>query len=179
MEIRFLSEVPTLCPLLAKWHHREWGDLTPEWTAEEVLQDLRSHTGTHTIPTTLVALEEGEPLGSASLLPENFAELDAWSPWLASVYVARPYRRRGVGRALVARICEIAVGMGVERIYLFTVDRASFYLELGWTIEETTTIRDTPVVIMSRVLSVAPDPDPHHDGTGGVRADREPSDPTR
>src|SRR5437764_6950420 len=98
MEIAYLADHLVLAPILAEWHYREWADLLPGWTREQAVSELRSHTGHRQIPTTFVAIESGQPLGSASLLE---FDLDGWehlSPWIASVFVAPGFRGRGLGR---------------------------------------------------------------------------------
>jgi predicted N-acetyltransferase YhbS len=132
MEIAYLADHLGLAPLLANWHYREWADLLPGWTREQAEIELCSHSGHRQIPTTFVAIENGQPLGSASLLK---SDLDCWehlSPWIASVFVAPPFRRRGLGRQLVSRGVEEAKALGVPVIYLFTAGQAGYYQKLGW-----------------------------------------------
>src|SRR5947209_3299252 len=108
MRIDYLADHLELAPLLASWHYEEWSALLPEWSLEQALADLQTHTGRCQIPTTFVALEGGRPVGSASLLA---TDLDGWqhlSPWLASVFVLAEFRGQGFGRQLVERVVEEA-----------------------------------------------------------------------
>src|SRR4051812_8457835 len=133
MHIDYLADYPQHAPVLAAWHHAEWHDLLPGWTCEEALTELRRHTGRRQIPTTFVALDGDDLLGSASLLE---ADLDGWdhlSPWLASVYVVPHARGRGVGRELVARVVAEAAALGVGVLHLWTAGQQAWYSRLGWS----------------------------------------------
>ena len=69
-------------------------------------------------------------------------------PWLASVYVVPERRGRAIGSMLVERVVEEAWAVGFPVIHLFTPDRQSFYLRMGWTELETALVRERPVFIM-------------------------------
>jgi N-acetylglutamate synthase-like GNAT family acetyltransferase len=75
------------------------------------------------------------------------------SPWLASVYVDLPFRRQGIGSALIQRAVEEVRSMGIIKFFLFTPDQEQFYARLGWTRLEQTEFRNFQVVIMSRTLN--------------------------
>jgi predicted N-acetyltransferase YhbS len=130
--IEQLADYPHLAPTLARWHAEEWSGLVPEWTYENLLAELQSHTRPDAIPLTLVALDGDQPIGSASLVVEDLPGWEHLTPWLASVFVAVEARGRGIGAALVARAVETARDLGVERLHLFTEGQAEFYQRIGW-----------------------------------------------
>lgn len=132
MEIDYLADHMHWAPLLADLHHREWGPILPAWTLADALAELRSHTRRAAVPTTLVARECGQLLGSVSLVPEDAPELADATPWLASLYVLPQHRGRGIGRALVRRAVAEAALLGVPRLHLYTPHHEGFYLALGW-----------------------------------------------
>lgn len=89
------------------------------------------------LPTTLVAAEADDLLGSVSLIVEDLnegdiGELVRLTPWLASLYVLPAARGRRVGRRLVAAVSGLAADLGVETLYLFTTAQERFYRPLGW-----------------------------------------------
>src|SRR5262245_27698475 len=132
MRIDYLANHMEMAPLLAEWHYQEWAALLPNWSLGEAQAELQSHTGQRQIPTTLVAIEDGQPVGSASLLAEDLAGWHHLSPWFASVFVIPDRRRRGLGRQLVSQVVEEASELGVAVVYLFTAGQANYYQRLGW-----------------------------------------------
>jgi predicted N-acetyltransferase YhbS len=151
MRIDYLADHPEAAPLLAAWHHREWAELLPEWSLAQALAELQSHTGRRQIPTTLVAVEGGRVVGSASLLAED---LDGWghlSPWVASVFVVPECRGRGLGRRLVGRAVGEARVLGVPAVYLFTAGQAGYYRLLGWEPWQAAEHHGRAVLIMRRL----------------------------
>src|SRR5262249_31467524 len=125
----------------------------PTWTHKQAEAELRSHTGRRQIPTTFVAVADGRPLGSASLLE---SDLDGWehlTPWLASVFVAPEVRGLGLGRRLVNRAVRgggARGALGVSIIYLFTAGQAGYYEKLGWEPWQLAELQGHEVVVMRR-----------------------------
>ncbi len=134
MRIDWLSAHPRHAAALAQAHVQAFGGLLPDWTTAQALAELRAHQRPATIPCTLVALDDdGDWLGSVSLLAEDHPGIPQCSPWLASLYVRPEARAAGTGRALVARAVAEAGALGVETLYLYcTPAVAGWYLGLGW-----------------------------------------------
>ena len=149
MQIEYLADKAAFIPTLARWHHEEWGYLSPGGSVEQRVSKLQTHRGRQHIPTTFVALSEGMPLGSASLVAHDMDTRMDLSPWLASLYVTPEHRRRGVGTALVQRVLREAEALSVTTLYLFTPDREEFYTRLGWSLVERTEYRGQQVDIMA------------------------------
>ena len=74
---------------------------------------------------------------------------DQGSPWLASLYVAPEQRGRGLGARLVHAAVDAAAGQGIDQLFLFTPDHAKFYERLGWSRMLRTTLKGTPVDLMT------------------------------
>lgn len=135
---------------LAHWHYHEWRHLYPNWTIETVERDLASHCDPNRIPITLVAVDDGELIGSVSLLEDD--DLPGWShfgPWLASLYVRADCRGRGYGKMLVAAAVAAARRQDIETLYLFTPGQRDFYTSLGWRPVAETVCRSERVTVMS------------------------------
>lgn len=149
MQIDFLANHPHFIPTLAAWHQGMWGHLDATVTLADRLARLTSHTGCPAIPTTVVAFAAGDPMGSASIVVNDLRTHPHLTPFLASVYVAEPFRRRGIAAALVQRIMQEAWEMGVERLYLITPDQQALYGRLGWQrLEEVTYRGETDTLMM-------------------------------
>lgn len=137
MEIGYLCDNAELAPALAVAHVAAFGTLLPDWTVTQALDELRSHRRRCAIPTTLVALEAGDWLGSVSLLSEDHQDIRQYSPWLASLVVRPDRRRRGIGAALTARCVAEAAALGVPTVYLYcTESLVDFYTGMGWRIHD-------------------------------------------
>lgn len=149
MQIDYIVDQPTHIPQLAQWHHDQWGHLNPASSAERRIQSLQKQNQKGVIPVTFVAVEQDAPLGSASLVVNDLTTHPHLTPWLASVYVDTPYRRRGVGGALVRRVMQEAGALGVETIYLITPDQQRFYAALGWQAWMPVEYRGENVTIMT------------------------------
>lgn len=147
--IEYLANRPEYLIELAGWHHGEWGRLHPGDTVEKRAERMKAHLGKKQVPTTFVALADGEPVGSASLVGCDMEGREDLTPWLASVYVVPEYRRRGVGSTLVNRVVEEAQALSVETLYLFTWDQERLYARLGWSVLERTEYKGEHIVIMS------------------------------
>ena len=147
-ELRYLSDDPDLIRTLATWHHGAWGHLTGR-SVEERIREFHPQRGSDRIPLTVVALEGTEPVGCASLLVDDMDTHPEYTPWLASVFVPPEHRRQGIGELVCRRIVSEAKRLDVDRLYLFTPDKAAFYARQGWQALAVEPYRGEDVTIMS------------------------------
>ena len=87
VRIEYLSDHPEALPKLAEWQHAEWGYLRLGDTLEKRMVRLGGMSKRDCIPLTVVALEENEVLGSASLIEHDMETRMELAPWLAGVFV--------------------------------------------------------------------------------------------
>jgi GNAT superfamily N-acetyltransferase len=127
--IDYLRNVPEHTETIAKWIFETFPHEFETTTFEEWLEVVK-----HPERVTFVALENGQPLGTASLDFEDLPPRDDLTPWLASVYVLPEARSRGLGAKLVAAVEQEATVKGFKQIYLHTSDRAEFYAKRGWQV---------------------------------------------
>jgi GNAT superfamily N-acetyltransferase len=135
---------------LAAWHHAQWGHLYSHWTLDVCRAELEAHAArADGLPTTLLALEGEELLGSVSLVFEDAPELqEHGSPWLASLYLKPEARGRGFGAQLARAAVARAADEGVEELFLFTPEHRDFYARLGWRPLARTALKGTAVDLM-------------------------------
>src|SRR5687767_9717634 len=107
-EIHSLADRPEHVPSLAAWHFAQWGELNPANDVAARIARFETHLQADAIPTTFVACDGDQLLGSASLVLHDLDIRPQYTPWLASVYVDSAQRSRGVGRALVTRVMQAA-----------------------------------------------------------------------
>lgn len=115
-------------------HHEFWTEV-PGASVEAMAARLGQAVSPHQVPMTLVALHGGQPIGAVNLVENDDEDHLAWTPWLAGMVVAQPWRGRGVGSALVQALLREAERIGVERVY-FGTDGPGFYTRLGAVVHE-------------------------------------------
>lgn len=103
---------------------------------EDVVKHI-SNTKDNTFPITLIALENGECLGTVSIFENDLKIRDMYKPWLASLYTKPEYRGRGVGEKLIAKTIDVVKELGFNELYLRTEDASDYYRKRGWTYLET------------------------------------------
>ena len=67
---------------------------------------------------------------------------------IVDITLSPEYRGRGLGAKLVHAAVDAAAGQGIDELFLFTPDHASFYGRLGWSRMLRTTLQGTPVDLM-------------------------------
>ena len=120
--------------MLAVWIYDEWSFLYPEMTLQDVERFFQERTSKEKLPLTLVAFEAGAPVGTISLKMSDMETRSDLSPWLTSLYVAKPWRRMGIGARLLEAAEKKAAEMGIGTLFLFTTDAALpllFYAKSG------------------------------------------------
>lgn len=152
MNIAYLADYLQYIPTLADWHHAQWGHLNPGTDVAWRACQLALHTGRPGIPTTLIALDGVTLLGSASLVMNDLTTHPHLTPFLASVYVAPPFRRQGIASALVRRVMAAAQELGVAELYLITPDQQRLYASLGWQTRQQVEYRGEVDTLMAIVL---------------------------
>lgn len=103
---------------------------------EDVVKHF-SNTKVNTFPVTLVGLEDGECLGTVSIVENDLRIRDMYKPWLSSLYTKPAYRGRGVGEKLIAATRDAVNDLGFNELYLRTEDASDYYRKRGWTYLET------------------------------------------
>jgi GNAT superfamily N-acetyltransferase len=113
---------------------------------------LEANMNAEAIPFALVAHEDATFLGTVSVIASDLEDLPQYTPWVAAVWVDAAYRRRRVGRALVARAVDDVFALGVDRAYLCAQEgRRDFYLRQGWLpIMENVGTRGVTVFVKNR-----------------------------
>ena len=152
MDIINLKEEPNLIPTLAKWHHNEWSYLNPSLTLNERIYKMEAYLSNEIIPSTYIAKENNILLGSSALIEHDMETNKHLTPWLASIYVAEPHRKQGIGSKLVLHAMKEAKKENISKLYLFTPDQENFYKNLGWSTIEKERYHNHNVVIMEVTL---------------------------
>jgi GNAT superfamily N-acetyltransferase len=113
---------------VAGWFLEQWGpDSVELWLP--LLGGLLGHKA---LPTTFVAVEGGQMLGTASLVAAGPSGSPHFSPWLDSVLIPAGSRGQGVCEALLRRVEAEARALGYTRLYYQTTGAVEPYERLGW-----------------------------------------------
>jgi GNAT superfamily N-acetyltransferase len=150
VQIAPLCDHPHHLATLAQAHLQAFGGLLPDWTLEQAQAELASHGAPEVIPTTWLALDGDDWLGSVSLLRNDDERIDQYTPWLASLYVRPEARASGTGAALVQRCVQAAAALGVPRLHLYCQDAlVPYYTRLGWRPYDRLPLGPLQVVVMA------------------------------
>ena len=152
--IRPLADCPGLAARLAAWHVGHWGHFydPADWNLASATAELEDHATRRGRPTTLVAMQDEDAVGSVSLVDEDAPEFrGVGDAWLASLFVLEQARGRGIGAALVRACVALAARENVPRLWLFTPEHADFYARLGWRDQGSATLRGQSVHLMDIV----------------------------
>ena len=153
MKVIDLKLAPQYIPQLAQWHHKEWAHLSPpESSASTLIAQMSEYLTDAVIPKMFIGEEANQVTGSSSLIAEDMDSRTDLSPWLANVYVNASHRNKGLGKLLVKAVVDYAKALGLQKIYLFTADKADFYQTLGWSIISREDYKGGRVTIMEYEL---------------------------
>jgi N-acetylglutamate synthase-like GNAT family acetyltransferase len=153
MQILNLKAEPEHLKTLAEWHHNEWAYLNPTGSLSDRIRKMSEYLNDEFIPSTLIAKERGELIGSAALIESDMDSHKELTPWLASVFVKPSHRGKGVGSLLVKHVMDVAKENGMKELYLFTPSEEHFYKQLGWDRFAKEDYRGSLVTIMSTKLN--------------------------
>jgi len=144
-----IANHPQHIPLIAQWHQSEWQHISPHLTTSLRIKLYSKYDNSTAIPSCILALVDGLPAGSASLVESDMDSHPHLHPWLASVFVDKPHRQQGIATKLIAKCIANARYLGVETLYLFTPDQTNFYEKRGWEVIETCRYHNEKVAIMA------------------------------
>ncbi|WP_331639694.1 GNAT family N-acetyltransferase [Cerasibacillus sp.] len=137
MYIDYLLNHPNKIKEVAEMIYKEFVEKTgSNMTYEDVVKYF-SNTKRHAFPITVIALENGECLGTVSIFENDLKIRETYKPWLASLYVKPVHRGKGVGQKLVDKTIDIVKELGFRMLYLRTEDASDYYRKRGWTYVET------------------------------------------
>lgn len=140
-------------PLLARWHFKQWGDLTGASTESDYKALLSRNASSQKLPLTLIATNDKRLLGSVNIVACDMDIRPELKPWLAQLYVDVPERNRGIGSILVRAAIERCGKLGFHCLYLYTSGTLPvFYEHIGWRRRETVHYKGKTRIVMEMRL---------------------------
>ena len=151
LALKQLSECPEHLETVGLWIHNEWWSKRYD-SPEIVLSWLRMHKKLDAVPYSVVALAEGEPVGSCCVIENDCIHRPQYAPWVAAVYVRPEFRRRGIASMILQEAASIAARAGVKCLFIDCLAvTAPVYEKNGWAIHERE-VGDKESVVMLREI---------------------------
>lgn len=152
--LKQLSECPEHLETVAHWIYEQWWSKRCD-SPEVVLGWLRTHSKLDTVPYSVIALAESEPVGSCCVIENDCIHRPQYAPWVAAVYVRPDFRRRGIASMILHEAASIAARGRVKGLYIDCLAvTAKVYEKNGWTIYERE-VGDKESVVMLRKIEFA------------------------
>lgn len=134
--------------------HREWSDFE-RWSSREVITEcLRMRNTPGNDEMTLVALDGGTAVATASIIKYELRDDTARKYWLGEVLTAKSHRGRGIAGKLIRALTEAARMAGYPELWLYTPDQQALYTHLGWQRIEEKYVSGEWVTVMALPLSL-------------------------
>ncbi len=130
IQIHHLFDHPKHIRLVAQWIYNEFWAGKAGYSAETFEMLLRQADNPDRIPLSLIALADGQPVGTVNLVHTDSETRPDLHPWLAALVVVPEYRHFGIGSALVRALMLEARELGFSALYLGT-DIPDFYSNFG------------------------------------------------
>jgi N-acetylglutamate synthase-like GNAT family acetyltransferase len=155
LRIDYLIDHPEYVAQLAQWLFEQWDGILGEKTPEARIRKLLAHMNREELPIAWVAHANGQLLGTAALRVHDLEGREDLTPWLGGVFVGPDFRRRGIGAMLCATVEKAARSRGIQTLYLFTLDKQTWYSRQGWKLLAHCVWHELPGDIMSKRLQTA------------------------
>lgn len=150
-EVKQLAECQRHIETVGNWIFQEWWSKRGE-SAEAVLDWLRTHNQKDKVPYTVVALVDGIPVGSCSVIENDCVHRPQYAPWVAAVFIKPEMRNRGIASAILQEAAAIAHRANVHGLYIDCLAiTAPLYEKNGWRIFERE-VGDKESVVLLRVI---------------------------
>lgn len=147
MKIKYLTDSKKDISKVIDWLYEQWGG-NYEYGRNVWKKRINNRLEKKAVPTTFVALIDGEAVATASLIKHDMDTRKDLTPWLADVFVKKDYRKRGIASSLVKRVITEAEEIGFSKIYLYSREAEGLYKKLGWELIERTNYYGDEVPIM-------------------------------
>lgn len=120
---------------VAQWIYEQWW-ATPDNSVQIVSDLLKEHLASTPLPATLVAVMDGQPVGSISLVEQAVADRTDLTPCLTALFVLPEHRHRGVATQLLNAAFTQAKAQGAERVFFAVPEQEDFFARRGWQVHE-------------------------------------------
>jgi len=132
VEFVYLADHPDHVPTVIRWWQTVWADRMGETDQSE--KTLLDSLGKNELPIHVLAMVDGEAVGTAALKDQELADLYPDNNyWLGSVFVDEAWRGDKIASALTEHIADLARQRSLPHLYLQTINLSGgLYAKLGW-----------------------------------------------
>lgn len=153
IQVALLKKYPQVIPILVEWIYAEWRSYDPSLNKEKLFSSFNHRLNDDRLPFTVVAIQNGNPIGTVSLKAEEDPELTGLSdgnPWLGSLQVVKEEQHKGIGQELLKLVLNIASELGYHQLFLYTSnpENVGWYCKRGATLVEKRLFRDHMITVM-------------------------------
>ena len=148
LQIDHLFNHPEHTQLVATWIYDEFWRDKPGYSVATFELLLGEAIDPGRIPLSLLALVDGDPIGTVNLIHNDSPSRPQLYPWLAALFVVPRHRHQGVGGALCRALVSEAGLLHVSEVFLGT-DIPAFYSALGAELYEQ--VSDTACIMRFRI----------------------------
>jgi GNAT superfamily N-acetyltransferase len=150
--IEVLHETSSSIERVAQWLNDEWGR-DQGYSYRDTLSWCRNVASMKN-ELIFCANWAARPVGAVLMVACDLPSHRQFSPWLSSLFVLPEYRRHGIGRSLIERLCATARERGHAEVYLHALEGPliPFYHRSGWSSIETVELARREFVVMRKTL---------------------------
>jgi len=145
-----LADEPEHIEQVSAWVWEEWSKASGV-PLETIIYRTKHAIYKDRIPQTIIAKYKDEPVGTVSLWYNDLTSRQDLYPWLASLFIKKEFRGKGIGTLLQEKCIEAAKQLGFSEIYLIT-DHENYYERSGWKFIEMAPIRDSQTRVYEYVI---------------------------
>ena len=152
LEFEYLAHHPDQVDRVIAWWHTVWGDRMGP--IDQAASQLRANLNSDSLPIQILAMLNGEPVGTAVLKHQELGDLFPDKQyWLGSVFVDEAHRGASIATRLVEQIIALAEARGLPQLYLQTINTSGgLYARLGWDPIQLFDYRGERTLLMVRKL---------------------------
>ncbi len=152
LRVTTIRERPDLVPIVTGWLWAEWWK-HHGFSLEQTQALVAGSVSAVGVPQAFVLLEDGLPVGTATLAASDLDERPDLTPWLAGVIVVPERRGRGHVCYLLDAFEDACRAASITVAWLYTRTAERIYRRAGWeTVELVHRVGKEPVVLMRRTL---------------------------
>ena len=129
MEIKLLADQSDAIATLADWYINEWQPYYGRCGPGDAVSDLSSRCNRDVIPVGLIAVDDGQVMGTVALDLDPSTNL---SPSVVGLLVASNYRRKGIATALLRSAKDLARDLAYQQLFLSTAVLGDLLERTGW-----------------------------------------------